>query len=816
MKVRLQQFGIEKSTYERPNQKWVCGWASSGAPCHHGPDSGGDCPGGCECRPILSGSRWLCTRSVAGGGPCDSGPLPDGACCRPIQTCRPVRSLRARRGALVVWTCALTLGLLLWALGSNWQRFASPGPLSFAHGPILAGRGTGSGSDGAALHPAANSQGCGACHVAGRTGPLGWASAATASRGHDESGLCLDCHRTDSKFRDRPSAMHAHGLPTTTLATVSQRMSKASEPTAEFTFPAMASTTPTGHDGKIDCAACHHEHRGASASLASMDNTTCQACHTTRFSSLKDGHPAFRNYPSAATGAVAFDHARHRDQHFPKTESFQCGSCHTPSPNGRMLQPPTFDLACARCHSEHFNGKAEPSRSGIVLLQIPALDLKTLGERKVDVGQWPHYDGDPPVRLAPFLRLLLSGGKPPYLDALPPDLGQLQNATEPQIRAVQDLAWAIKRLVGERAGPNEATGLPSVQARISAALGRELTRDQFADLTGGLAPDDMKEAARRWFPELSKELAAGPKLWEGSPAPPHEAPAAPAAPPTTKSAAPASDDLFNDDKPAAPTPAPAPSATKPSAAADDDLFNGDTPAATKPAPPTKAPVASAPPTTRPVAEASDDLFNGGPADPAAPAAATRPSEALPLATAPAPAAAKPIITLAGWERDDDRFALIYHPRGHANTFLRAWIDMNSDHAGSTVAAAPWQAQVAGPDGGAACTKCHVSRQPAGVSGALVWRSLPADSMGRGFVKFSHRPHLLESRLQDCSACHTLPDPTAASVPTLGAAGFLPISKESCAACHAPRLASDSCLTCHNYHVAPRTTAATAGLDPTSR
>ncbi|MDB5358388.1 MAG: hypothetical protein JWN24_4841 [Phycisphaerales bacterium] len=816
MKVRLQQFGIEKSTYERPNQKWVCGWASAGAPCHHGPDAGGHCPGGCECRPTLSGSRWLCTRSAAAGGPCDSGPLPDGACCRPIQTCRPVRSLRARRGALVAWTCALTLGLLLAGLGRNWQRFASPGPLSFAHGSILAGHGGATASAGSALHAAANNQGCGACHIAGKTGPRGWASAATTPRGHEESGLCLDCHSADSRFRDRPSAMQAHGVSPAVLAVVSERLSKVSEPATDFTFPALASTTPAGHDGKLDCATCHHEHRGAGASLASMDNTTCQACHTTRFSSFKDGHPPFRNYPSAAAGAVAFDHARHRDQYFPKTESFQCGSCHTPSPDGRTLQPPTFDLACARCHSDHFNGKSEPSRTGIVLLQIPALDLKTLGERKVDVGQWPHYDGDPPVRVTPFLRLLLSADKPAYLDALPPDLGQLQEATEPQIRAVQELAWAIKRLLGEAAGRNDASNVLPLSARISTALGREITPDQFTDLTAGLSSDEVREAARHWFPELSKELAAGPKPWDGSPVPPH---AVPIAPPATRPAAPASDDLFNDNKPAASPSAPATPTTKPSAAADDDLFNGDIPVATKPALPTTAPVVPAPPASRPAAEASDDLFNGASDSPAT-APATRPSELPPLATAPAPIESKPIITLSGWERDDDKFALIYHPRGHANTFLRAWIDMNLTTAGNPTAVAAWQAQVAGPDAGSTCTKCHITRQATGTSGPLAWRSLSSDSTRR-FVKFSHRPHLLEPRLKDCSACHTLPDPAASSVPALAAAGFLPISKESCAACHAPRLASDSCLTCHNYHVAPPTTAAvpggaTAGIDPTSR
>ncbi|MDB5303020.1 MAG: hypothetical protein JWM97_569 [Phycisphaerales bacterium] len=800
MKVRLQQFGVEQSAYERPNQKWVCGRAAAGAPCHHGPDVSGRCHGGCECRPMQSGSRWTCTRSAAAGGPCDSGPLPDGSCCRPVRTCRPVRSLRARRAAVVAWTCALTLGLLLAGLGRNWQRFASPGPLSFAHGPILAAGDGGHAPPGAVRRPVAGNQGCGACHVAGQTGPTGWAAAATTSHPHHESGLCLDCHRADPAFHDRASAMQPHGLQRGALLPVTAHLSIASG-TADFSLLPGALSPPAGQNGAIDCATCHHEHRGSAVRLSSMDNTSCQACHVAKFGSFRDDHPPFRTYPSAGPRAVAFDHARHRDQHFPKTESFQCGSCHTPSSDGSALQPPRFDAACARCHSEHFNGKSEPSRSGIVLFQLPALDLKSLEELKVEIGQWPRYDGDPPVRLSPFLRMLLSAGRPAYLDRLPPDLGQLHDASDEQIRAVQELAWAIKGLINEAAPANNANGLPAIRTRMESVLGAAPDAEQFNDLTAGLTSDDMREAARRWFPQLAQEVAAGHKAWDASTRAPRKPPGAPA----TMPAAPPSDDLFNDDKPAAKSAGPSSPTIKPSAGQDDDLFNGDIATAPKPSAP--AVTAGTPPTpltTRPATSPADDLLDGDTSpSPIAAGPATRPSQLPSTAAAPALVASKPFIAISGWERDDEKFALIYHPRGHANAFMRQWLDLLAHPvADAPSAVVAWRSQISGADAGDTCVKCHVSRQSAGAPSQLAWSSPPVESRGRGFVKFSHRPHLLESRLQDCTACHSLPDPAVAGNSAPGLSSFLPISKETCAACHAPRLASDSCLTCHNYHVVP--------------
>lgn len=792
MKFRLQLFGFDQSAYERPAQKWVCGWASQGAPCHRGPDAKGHCCGGFVCQPKQNGSRWECARSAAAGGACANGPLPDGSCCQSIVTCRPVRSWRARRGLVVAWTLALTAGILCFGL-SHWSHFVSPGPLSGAHAAILA-HGT--------------AAGCAACHTA----PHNWMNSLDRDRLAD-SRLCLKCHQNESQFHRGDLAMLPHGLPASQLG---PHTSAAATPAmaAYYTYSVSFASSPTAPTSQIACATCHHEHQDPHGKLASLDNQTCQACHAKQFHSFADGHPEFTQHKFVSNHSILFSHATHQSQHF-GSDKFECAACHTPTSDGRITTA-SFESSCARCHSDHFNGKAEPSASGVVLLQIPALDLDTLKSLKVDIGQWPKYEGDPPVRLTPFMRLLLGAENSDYLAHLPSDLGQLSDATDEQIAAVQQLAWAIKSLLN-----GAGTDVTSLRPRLAGGLGREVSPVQFAQLTAGLSTDDIKAAADRWLPQLATELQKPFEKWNPSLRPKKVAPPASAPSPSAPKKAP-SDDLFNSSAPEASPQAVAvvTSATIPIYA--DDLFNDSSPA-TKPSAPSPAPAAApakggddlfndsgpatkpaaAPPTpAKAPAAGGDDLFNG---DAAAPATKPAPAPAPPAAPAPAAVVpSAPVLSPSGWERNDDRYALIYHPTGHANTFLRAWLELAIP--ASAAPPTPWQSQLLSADVGGTCTKCH-SPTASGSSAAVAWSPDSPKLLRRDFVKFSHRPHLLEPALQNCSACHAMAGPTDAPASIDLVSGFKFIQKQSCAACHAPTLASDSCLTCHNYHVTPMAEAA---------
>ena len=171
---------FNSNRYERPNQKWVCGWLCDGTPCKHGPDGKGNCGATADCHPALKpgaeGEKptYVCTRSRELGGPCDEGPRPDGSCSHPPKKCQPKLSLRHKRGLFTKAVIALTVGVLLVLLygGVRWQ-FISPGGLSTKHQSVAFAKMA------ADLHGA--DQQCAACHRAAKSGPADWIQTAAAA-----------------------------------------------------------------------------------------------------------------------------------------------------------------------------------------------------------------------------------------------------------------------------------------------------------------------------------------------------------------------------------------------------------------------------------------------------------------------------------------------------------------------------------------------------------------------------------------------------------------------------------------------------------
>jgi hypothetical protein len=174
MSEQLPAPHFDAQNYARPNQNWICGHACEGNACRQGPDAKGRCRATAECKPVLetkpgeTKGRWHCTRP---GGTCESGPLPDGTCCRPIAKCSPVPTLRVWRGRATLAIITASFAALLVLLGNpSWRNhFISPGEISNAH----------SGAAFAALAATNHlDQNCGACHVAGNSGPHGMLRAA--------------------------------------------------------------------------------------------------------------------------------------------------------------------------------------------------------------------------------------------------------------------------------------------------------------------------------------------------------------------------------------------------------------------------------------------------------------------------------------------------------------------------------------------------------------------------------------------------------------------------------------------------------------
>lgn len=163
------------------------------------------------------------------------------------------------------------------------------------------------------------------------------------------------------------------------------------------------------------------------------------------------------------------------------------------------------------------------------------------------------------------------------------------------------------------------------------------------------------------------------------------------------------------------------------------------------------------------------------------------------------------VARGGWYRSGAEDAILYRPTGHADSFLRSWLDL-------TVAAPEAQKlfdALSDSKAPGLCLKCHsVDAQP---RPQVNWLPYQPDAFEHRFTRFSHVAHF--SLLDDhgCQTCHRLDadaarDSYAAAFdkghrdPAVFRSNYLPIDRVLCAACHTRKYAGDSCLECHNYHI----------------
>ena len=347
MSEQLPAPDFDSQSYERPNQKWICGHAAEGKPCRLGPDQGGHCRASSECAPVLeikpgeTKGRWRCTRP---GGACETGPLPDGKCGRPISKCSPVATLRTRRGQLTRGVVAATAAVLLIMLGGPWRgKFINPGKLSTPH----------SGEAFAKFHAGRNGdQSCGACHTAGALGP---------------SGMIF-------------AALHSSPGP---FAIKELIEAKAGEMTALDESCQKCHTSHLLHQANvarnISCSFCHQEHRGAGPIAAPTDGH-CTLCHGNAETMLASSkivaaspggsgiarnfaadHPEFRvqSEKRRDPDTLKFNHVLHLSGETipkpPNGEKLDCRFCHQPDAAGRYFRSIKFENHCQACHSLQFD-----------------------------------------------------------------------------------------------------------------------------------------------------------------------------------------------------------------------------------------------------------------------------------------------------------------------------------------------------------------------------------------------------------------------------------------------------------------------------
>lgn len=488
MRDPLQEF--KGDTYERPNQEWLCGHSAEGHVCPVGPVKRGRCPGASACHPVRDGDRWVCNRSPARGGACENGPSPDGECCQ-IYECKPIRSLRSRRGRFVRGCLLATVGGLTLLLSSpERNNFLAPGDLSVHHAQLL--------------NRGGDTNRCASCHAAGNQTFLEWvrhsvdASKATPS----QSELCMECHKQQMPAE---LALVAHNVPTDELMSESDlSASRRLDPTEE-----------------LACATCHREHHGSGHDLAFMSNHSCQACHQEQYHSFATDHPEFENWPIQRRTRIAFDHGAHELKYFPKEKhAFACATCHVQDRDGAFQQTLGYEATCANCHDSKI---ATSWDSGLAMLSLPMIEVEALEDAGHEIGQWPEeiseeFDG----ALPPITKLLLIadqeaaagmqllGADFDFFDVDPDD--------EDQLKAAADVIRGTKRLLFELSEAGQLT----VRSRVEGILNRELTQQEFTDLAARLSPDNLRVITDRWLTRLAQEIsgeAANVQATGESPAP---------------------------------------------------------------------------------------------------------------------------------------------------------------------------------------------------------------------------------------------------------------------------------------------------------
>ena len=183
---------------------------------------------------------------------------------------------------------------------------------------------------------------------------------------------------------------------------------------------------------------------------------------------------------------------------------------------------------------------------------------------------------------------------------------------------------------------------------------------------------------------------------------------------------------------------------------------------------------------------------------------------------------------AGWYMQDLDLSLRYRPTGHADSWLRAWLDATAKSGahGATRADSdgddsPMQrvfADLSTPTSPGRCMKCHTASVGPDGSRHVHWQPGAPTAGQSTFTTFIHEPHLASRDGQTCTSCHQDNDAVLASPdrlfrsefinadwsantnPSHSVSDFAAMEKEACMRCHTRGRAEESCLTCHNYHV----------------
>ena len=491
--------------------------------------------------------------------------------------------------------------------------------------------------------------------------------------------------------------------------------------------------------GTERCGSCHREHGEVLQYFVDSSGADCASCHD--INSLAQDHPEFVDYPNPERPNIIFDHAAHDAKHFPKTgREFQCVGCHQMDPAGQHQVISSFENMCINCHGPEGGGK--PSTVFHHGDQIASADpvvvfhLPALDLRTL--ASVPRL-GSWPEGTRKGVRSGLSRlGLSPFVELL--------LSTDPKAGpALSELKKSDLKLKSLKAASDEelgyvvevAWGVKLLMDELDFYPAKDVIRNRLGSIVG-------REMTERELATLGGQLPAG----------------------VVDSAV----DLWF------------------RGVAGEDLA------------------------------LSADIQRSG-------RVPVKHPRNLPDATA-AELPGTPGVRTGPWS--EEKYALFYRPSGHQDDFVRAWLDLSielmqmlepSPQGGfgpPEAAAALFDELADGSSdpgkarGAGRCTKCHSQIQ--GVAGqiSLAWASRRGDPLRNMYTRFMHADHLGD-RLgaeEICEDCHqrtmesnilSAYEPGASE--SAFSSNYQPLQVAQCTECHAPgQQASDSCLSCHNYHV----------------
>ncbi len=728
-------------------------------------------------------------------------------------------ALRRARAGAARWLALFAIGcVLLASVYAEQEDILMPGPLSAAH---------------------SLKKECQTCHTTVPHGQVGWLKAifATADPKKD-SEACLGCHKI-AKQQFKP-----HNLAREELERGTRRLSKVTAPAGPSISTWLSrSALPqaTKKNEAVYCATCHREHKGTNVDLKQVSNGACQSCHVLQFKDFAKGHPEFDGYPYKRRTRIIFDHASHFNKHFPEAVKEQagkqkipnvCTDCHTNKDDKRLMSVSPFKAVCASCHLDQIVGAERATGpKGIAFLTLPGIDLETLKENGLSVGAWPE---ESEAEVTPFIAMLLSldTRRKRIVDQVKElDLLDLSGATAEQLAAVEAFVWEFKSFIHQLS----TSDLSVLSERIRTVTGKRIEGDLAAKLVAAIPRDVVANAQRQWLPGLAAEIDARPAeaapLWETTVDP---------SPTQKKSAVPESGkgETTAGGRPAQPpaTPGSGPKPFRP------ELRNNLLPIG-------QSAILDARVRSKPMQRiqanepAATDLQRGWYIDPKGElikgphqtgdrgdvdrgedvpdADRDVRAEDVPngqsdvaddVRVSPEPedlsggVDAESWASHGGWYRQD--FTIYYKPTGHADPFLRAWLNFSGklhDESKDNAALEVFD-MLTHKDAQGQCTKCHSVDQGQNGRRRIDWGTSTLADKERRLTTFLHQPHFGLLGKRGCLTCHKLNDAAKyqeaykQTDPHMFSSNFEPMKKAQCMKCHNKKAARQDCRACHTYHI----------------